>query len=284
MNNKILLDKPKVKFESHLTKPTDFPFTIRQHKKHRRSTSGIHESLELLCFLNGEGFVMYDGVRYSVRKDDIIVVNSYAIHQVVSEGELPVFCLIIGREFCRYNGIDPVQLIFQNIIREDEQASALFRRMMEAYANREDPFYNAAFKSAVLDMLVYLCRCYSSPRPEELSQAPSLEYVRRAMTYMKTNFAQKLTSDDIAASVGLSKYHFEREFKRFTGCTPNHYLNAIRCEYARNLLESGHYSVKQTAFLCGFTNNSYFSSVFRRYTGHLPSQVLQPSAGHGDKK
>lgn len=90
---------------------------------------------------------------------------------------------------------------------------------------------------------------------------------------MKANFAQRLTSDEIAASAGLSKFHFLREFKRITGRTPTHYLNAIRCEYARSLLKSGRYSVKEAAFLCGFTNNSYFSSVFLKYTGMLPSQV-----------
>lgn len=284
MNNKILLDKPKVKFEAHLSKPPDFPFIVRQHKKHRRSTSGIHESLELLCFLDGEGVVMYDGVRYNVGKGDIIVVNSYTVHQIVSEGELPVFCLIIDRGFCQYNGIDPIQRMFQSIIRDDEQVTALFRRLMDTYANREDCFYNAAFKSVVLELLLYLCRHYSSPRPDELSPAPALECVRRAMTYMKTNFAQKLNSDDIAASAGLSKFHFEREFKRLTGCTPTHYLNAVRCEYARNLLESGRYSVKEAAFLCGFANNSYFSSVFRQYTGMLPSRVHPMTESRMNKK
>ena len=195
-----------------------------------------------------------------------------------------MFCLIIDRKFCQYNGIDPIRLMFQSVIRDDEQVSARFRRLMEAYADRQDCFYNAAFKIAVLDILLYLCRHYSAPRPEELSQSPVLESVRRAMTYMKTNFAQKLTSDDIAASAGLSKFHFEREFKRLTGCTPTHYLNAIRCEYARNLLESSRYSVKEAAFLCGFTNNSYFSSVFRQYTGLLPSQVHPAAPIQSDKK
>ena len=91
---------------------------------------------------------------------------------------------------------------------------------------------------------------------------------------MRANYARKITSDDIAASAGLSKFHFQREFKRITGRTPNYYLNAIRCIYARRLLESGGYSVKEAAILCGFTNYSYFSSVFSRYTGLLPSQVL----------
>lgn len=284
MHNNILLDKPTVKFEAHLTKPTDFPFVIRRHKKHRRSTSGIHESLELLCILDGEGYVLYDGVRCDVGKGDIIVVNPYTIHQVASEGELPIFCIIIDRKFCQYNGIDPLGLRFQNIVRDDEQASARFRQMMDTYANGEDPFYNAAFKCAVLDLLLYLCRHYSSPRPEDLSQSPSLEHVRRAIAYMKTNFAQKITSDDIAASAGLSKYHFHREFKRFTGRTPTHYLNAIRCEYARNLLESGRCSVKEAAFLCGFTSSSYFSSVFRQYMGLLPSQIYPTPSQRTDEK
>jgi len=273
MNNNILLDRPKIRFESHLVKNPEFPFHVRQHKDHRRSTFGIHESLELLWILDGEGFVLYDDVRHSVRKGDIIVVNSFAIHQVVSAGDLPIFCLIIDRKFCQYNGIDPSLLLFQSVIREDGQATALFQKMMEVYAAPEAPFYNAAFKCAVLDTLLYLCRHYSSPRQEGLPNSPSLEHVRSAMGYMKANFSQKLTVDDIAANAGLSKFHFLREFKRYTGRTPNHYLNAIRCEHARNLLESGNYSVKEVAFLCGFSNNSYFGNVFRQYTGCLPSQV-----------
>lgn len=273
MNNNILLNKPQIKFEQHLVKLPDFPFVVHQHKDHRRSTFGIHESLELLCFLDGEGVVVYDGMRHSVRKGDIIIVNTYAVHQVVSEGELPVFCLIIDRTFCRYNGIDPNRLLFQSIIRDDGQVTALFRQMMDAYVDREERFYNAAFKCAVLDLLLHLCRHYSVPRPEDQLNTPALEHVRCAIGYMKANFAQKLTADDIAASAGLSKFHFLREFKRFTGHTPNHYLNAIRCEQARNLLESGCYSVKEVAFRCGFANNSYFSNVFFRYTGLLPSQV-----------
>lgn len=273
MNDNILLDRPKIKFEYNRSRIHDFPFVIRRHRDHRKSTFGIHESMEVLCILDGQGFVEHDGVRHSVNKGDIVVVNSYTVHRVVSEEELPIFCVIIDRKFCQYNGIDPNDLLFQNIIRGDDQAGAMFRQIIEAYDNREDPFRNAAFKCAVLTLLLYLCRNYSTLRGEDHSNEPALEHVRRAIGYIKGNFSQKITVDDIAASAGLSKYHFLREFKRITGRTPNHYLNVIRCEYARNLLEGGRYSVKEVAFLCGFTNNSYFSNVFQQYIGVLPSQV-----------
>ena len=127
---------------------------------------------------------------------------------------------------------------------------------------------------AVLNLLLHLCVHYSTPAAvDRLTQDPSLEHVHRATGFMKANLSRKLTIDEIAASAGLSKFHFLREFKRITGYTLIDYLNTIRCDYARSLLESGQCSVKETAFRCGFINNSYFSSVFRQYTGLLPSQV-----------
>lgn len=273
MNNNILLEQPKIRIETHTRTTLDFPFIVKQPKDHRKSRVGVHENLELLCFLDGVGSVLYDGAHYPVRKGDIVVVNSYTIHQVVSEKELPIFCLIIDRKFCRYCGIDPVALQFQPLIRGDEQLCSLYQQMITAYEHREDWFFHAAFKSAVLSLLLHLCRHYSSPRQEEPANPNTLERIHQALVFMKANFSRRITADDLAASAGLSKFHFQREFKRVTGRTPNHYLNAIRCAYARQLLESGHYSVKETALLCGFTNFSYFSDVFRRYSGVLPSQI-----------
>lgn len=273
MNNNILLEQPKIRIETHTRTTPDFPFIVKQPKDHRKSRVGVHENLELLCFLEGAGFVLYDGVRYPVRKGDIVVVNSYTIHQVVSKTELPIFCLIIDRKFCRYCGIDPVALQFQPLIRGDEGLSGLYQQMMAVYESREDRFFNAAFKNAVLALLLHLCRRYSSPRREEPANPNTLERIHQTLMFMKANYARKITSDDIAASAGLSKFHFQREFKRVTGRTPNHYLNMIRCAQAQHLLETGQHSVKETAILCGFTNFSYFSNVFQQYIGVLPSQV-----------
>ena len=273
MNNDILLDNPGIRIETHSRTTAEFPFIIKQPTDLRRSRVGVHENLELLYFQGGEGSVFYDGADYSVSKGNIVVVNAYAIHQVVFEGEVPVFCLIIDRKFCQYCGVDPMGLLFRPLIRDDAQLTALFRQMMDAYEAREEQFGNPAFKCAVLELLLHLCRRYSSPRLEDVSKSPALDRMRRAIGYMKSNFARKITCDDIAASAGLSQYHFQREFKRITGKTPNHYLNAIRCVHARRLLEGGRHSVKEAAFLSGFTNLSHFSNVFRRYIGVLPSQI-----------
>jgi len=284
MNTSILLNAANVNYESHLSMTPDFPFIIHPYIPRSRGIFSVHENLEVLYFLDGEGCVIYDGTQHPVHKGDIVVVNSYSLHQVVPNGILPHFCLIIDTAFCQFNGINPNELLFERVIRSDHQASKRLHRVMDAYASQDNGFRNASIKCAVLDLLLFLCQHYSTPTPaDQLTRDPALEYVRRAMGYMKANLSRKLTVDEIADSVGLSKFHFLREFKRITGHTLIDYLNTIRCDYARSLLESGQYRVNETAFLCGFTNNSYFSNVFHRYTGLLPSQVHPSTALWSEK-
>lgn len=274
MNRNILLSDAKIKFERHLSATPQAPFIVHQHIPKPTTPFGTHENLELQYFTDGESVVQYDGERYPVHKGDIVVVNSYAVHRVTSSQPLPLFCLIIDRSFCLQNGFDPVQLLFRPVVHGDEQARALFQTVIDAYNQTPDPFYNLALRCAVQQLLLHLCRSHSQPRPEDHPvNLPSMQHVQQAITYMKSNLHHRITVEDIADYAGLSKFHFLRQFKKITGYTPTHYLNAMRCEYARGLLESGEYSVKETALRCGFPDTSYFARVFRQYTGVLPSQI-----------
>ena len=273
MSNNILLNSPNARFEPHLFKDPALPFRFHRDVVLRQSVFNIHQNIELLLFLTGEGQVMYDGTPVPVSAGDVVVVNSYSAHQVSSDKGLTQFCLIIDSGFCRYNSIDPARLAFQTHIR-DEQTRVLFHRVMDACTG-QDEFRDALIKSTVLELLVHLCRQYSTPRTQPPSTAdPALAYIRSATEYINNNLAGHLTVEEVAASVGLSKYHFLRQFKRLTGYTLTHYINAVRCEYAQRLLEQGSYNVKEVAHLCGFSNHSYFSSVFYRHTGAHPSQLL----------
>ena len=274
MSNNILLNSPNARFEPHLFKDPAFPFRFHRDVILRQSVFNIHQNIELLLFLTGDGQVMYDGTPIPVQAGDVVVVNSYSAHQVMSETGMTQFCLIIDNSFCRYNSIDPARLDFHSHIR-DEQTHSLFHRVMDACTG-QDAFRDALIKSTVLDLLVHLCRQHSTLRTQPLTTAdPALGYIRSATEYINNNLAGSLTVEEVAASVGLSKYHFLRQFKRLTGYTLTHYINTVRCEYAQRLLEQGNHNVKEVAHLCGFSNLSYFSSVFYRHTGLRPSQLLR---------
>ena len=71
----------------------------------------------------------------------------------------------------------------------------------------------------------------------------------------------------------MSKYYFEKCFKSVTGYTPISYLNHIRCDRAQRLLLNTDKSIGEICAECGFADQSYFTKVFKKTTGALPTAL-----------
>ncbi len=272
MNQNIL---SKAVFEPHILRDKELPMIIHCSWLSRRGVFNIHENIELLYILEGSGAVVCGGRTEQVKPGDVVVVNSYTAHQVCPKERMNVFCLIIDHSFCKNHGIDTDKLQFTPLLREESLNCRLDELMEEYLARPEKPFREAAVKSRVLELLVYLCRRHSTPKKEPaFYEDAAFEHIRSAIEYMKKNLGRKVTVDEVADYVGLSKYYFLRIFKRITGYTMINYISLIRCEYAKELLLSGEYTVKEVALRCGFEDFSYFTNVFKKYTGSLPSDLL----------
>ena len=91
--------------------------------------------------------------------------------------------------------------------------------------------------------------------------------MRMAIGYIGSRLSEKITADDVAKEIGLSKYYFLREFKKITNMTLVEYINGLRCEKARAMLREDNMSIGEISALCGFENGSYFNKIFRNETG-----------------
>ncbi len=271
MNNNILPETHRVIYEPHVYGTRELPFIFHEGRHTRPGTGNIHRNLEVLRILGGGGAIRNGDDLLTVSAGDLVMVNPYAVHQVLPDPELHQYCLIVDADFCIANGLNTDELSFQPIIREKELLRR-FDRIVEEYRKTE-AFSVAGIRCGVLELMLDLCRRYSEPRIGGAEMQASFEYIRKAMEYIKKNIGKKLTVDAIAGSAGLSKYYFLRRFKEITGLTVVDYVNTLRCEYAKELLRTGQYSVKQVAVSCGFENFSYFTNVFKGYTGVLPSAL-----------
>ena len=87
-----------------------------------------------------------------------------------------------------------------------------------------------------------------------------------------------LAIDALLRQEKVSPDYLRRLFKLTHGCTPVQYLNRLRVKQARNQLEANrltHYSIAEIAAHVGFEDVSYFSRVFRQYTGYSPTQSAE---------
>ena len=71
------------------------------------------------------------------------------------------------------------------------------------------------------------------------------------------------------------KKYLSALFKRRTGLRFSEYLNEIRIQRARELLQEGSRSLVQVATICGFANPLYFSKVFKKRIGVSPKSYIQ---------
>lgn len=98
------------------------------------------------------------------------------------------------------------------------------------------------------------------------------DLVRKAISYISKNYHMNLTLEDVANHVHLNPAYFSTLFKQSTGSSFKEFLNIVRIEEGKRLLANTDYSIIDIAIAIGFDNQSYFSKVFKKYTGLTPKQ------------
>lgn len=102
--------------------------------------------------------------------------------------------------------------------------------------------------------------------------------VYKVMEYVKENYNQKISLDDIARYVYLSRAYLSSVFKEATGESLFSYINKVRVEKSKLYLLDDSFSLVQISLLCGFEDQSYFTKVFKKYTGLSPKDSGTPGA------
>lgn len=107
------------------------------------------------------------------------------------------------------------------------------------------------------------------------------EYVQKfntVMDYIDSHYMEDLNLDDIAASIGFSKYHFSRLFKQYTNYTFCAYICHRRIKVAEELLEQPDLSITEVALQSGFPSISTFNRLFKQSKGCTPSEYREKSS------
>lgn len=89
------------------------------------------------------------------------------------------------------------------------------------------------------------------------------DYIRIVMRDMERRFNEKITLDQMSKKYAVSKFHFAKEFKKYTGFTPNEYVINCRITYAKELLKYSSIPVADIGEKVGINNISHFINLFK---------------------
>ena len=211
-------------------------------------------------------------------------------------GNIELLCLLIDRGFCERFGLPIGRVRLQS--KTDNRWLRSHYDQLVNELERQRSFHKVAVQAILLLILSRLYRNFTEveagsaiPEPNAGRRQARLNMVRSAIDYLNLHYAEALTIDEICQEIGFSKYYFCRVFRAVTGKTVVDYLNLLRCEKAQYLLSSGKCNVQESAERCGFRNNSYFTKIYKRQIGELPSDTMRrrfpppsPGGDGGPKK
>lgn len=259
------------RYETHALNNPLLPFIYHPEFTINNSTKipNWHKNIEILQCTAGEGFVRCDKNVYPLRKDSLLVVNSDVLHTIGSDGFLRYRCLIIDNDFLLSNALPADRLEFYPII-DSIALVSFFNSICTAFDRVEPDHFKdvSQIRCDVLQFCIHLCDFGT------LKHADTKEnnYIKEALEYIRRHYSDPISLEQLSREVGISQYHFSRQFKHYTGKTILQTINQIRCTQALRMLEQGS-SVSAAAEACGFPNHSYFSKTFKAFIGKLPSEI-----------
>lgn len=107
------------------------------------------------------------------------------------------------------------------------------------------------------------------PRPESHAE----ELVRQVIGYLSSQYAEPVTIERMAETLGYNRAYLSRLFKAHAGVSPSAFLSRIRLDQGKRLLrERPELTVEQVAFSAGFQDALYFSKLFKRWHGQSPTE------------
>ncbi len=233
----------------------------------------IHNELEILCVLNHSMRVLVKDTLYDLSEGDIMVINSYEPHRIITLSENCSHILLQFDPFRLFPNIEEWRHKTCQAYRVSIQENALlYQKFLErilnlqlAYQSKSE-LHHLAVVSHLGILYTFLTEQFpwENSYPEEEPSYDNILLFRRVLSYLCANLDQPISLTDAARESNLSSYHFCRFFKRMSGKTFVQYLTEMRLRNAEMLLATTENKISEIAEQCGFRSIKTFNHTFRK--------------------
>lgn len=248
-----------------------------------------HQELELIHCTKGLMSIYTETDTQTLKSGEAIFMNSKILHQVKPlSGEKPVhYSYCFSKEFlCGM----PNNLIAKNYILpfvsqkgpfsyifkpgtawEDDCLSILNELNYESL--HENYGYEIFLQSKLMHFFLLMLRNLPDRAESDTFDMDITDsVVRNMLSYIRNHYTCKISLDELSNMSNLSKSSCNRLFHKSVGCTPFDYLMEYRIKRSISLLLESEKSITEIAYMCGFSDTSYYCKVFKNKKGISPTK------------
>lgn len=226
---------------------------------HKRTTNTTtlphaHEEWEIQQMLSGTETAIINGVSYSIKENDVMVIPPGSMHQEFPHDDFLTISL------CAY------KLSFSDvtIVNDyDKDISTLFELILKVMTEKDTDY--AIIADSLIDTMCCFIKKYADSNCKHTFTADL-----KNQLYENISNADFDISDTIL-KMGFNLDYFRRCYKEDFGTTPHEHMTNMRIELAKKKLRfDADLSIERIAYLCGHNDSFYFSKVFKKHTGLTP--------------
>lgn len=245
-------------------------------------TNHWHNSLEILYMASGKMDAGINNKTYTLRRGDLILINSGDIHFTHCRELSQIYVLQIpypilkthipNYDYVRFQTSDG-SVLFTGSPHAHEISGMLIQ--MYRTATDQQPGYSLLFTSQLYQLLYLLFQNYRTDISTSTKQKSdrNLTRLEQIMTYVKGHYTQPISLEDGARILSLNPEYFCRYFKKYMGMTFLEYINNVRLSHIYEDLLNTNYSISELMDRNGFTNYKVFAKMFRSTYGCSPSDL-----------
>ena len=238
---------------------------ISVHKLHWQSGSELVRGRAyhaLSMRLEGEAEFSREGEEYRVERGDLIYIPKGCDYRISSKRSETV--IVVHFEIFGDDGNGNIEVIHPS---SPEITTELFLKIHAAWEEKRIG-YEYRIESLFARIMEGLM---ADAFRERHSLKPDLSTL---LGFIHANFQDPaLTVASLAKRIDVSAAYLRRTFGEKFGTSPIKYLNRLRLAHAKQLLESGYYTVEEAARLSGYNDPKYFSTAFKRAHGISPGAL-----------
>lgn len=249
-------------------------FSFEGRNGNYRREKHWHRSIEIFAVSQGELEFYIDDRLWHLSEDEFMIVNSNEIHSV--DSPLPNETIVLQiplKLFEDYFTGEQFIWFTHEPGRRDERFMELLKALYETYCEKKCG-YDMKMNSIFYNIMYLLVKDYRLMDLDDdfIRKNKNLNRLSSITSYMKDNYADDLSLEEVARIFGYSPNYLSRMFQKYAGITYKSYLQNVRLGYAVKDLEKGKYSITETALRCGFSGSKALARAFQKKYGMLPSE------------
>ncbi|MGC8433806.1 helix-turn-helix domain-containing protein [Clostridioides difficile] len=233
----------------------------------------FHEHYVIGFIEKGQRYLSCKNKEYTTSTGDLLLFNPFDSHtcEQIDDKVLDYRCINIKPEIMKktvfeITGKNYLPKFNQPVIFRSELVP-LLQELHYIIMEEELDFKKEELFFFLIEQLI---EEHTEPNLQSNFENTNIE-IQAVCDYLENNYAEHIVLDELSTIAGMNKYSLLRNFTKLKGITPYRYLENIRVNKAKKLLEKGVEPI-DAAIQTGFVDQSHFTNFFKNFIGLTPKQ------------